>query len=317
MAADFKSMACEIVRSLRGNQSQMALSRALGFSFNQVHRWESGVTLISWSDYIRFARECKVDPTHQLRQTLRYQGDAEDLPRLLLFITSSRDQSTVARLSGISRFSLSRWLNGSSDPKLRDVLRLFSTMTVAFPELLQSLAGDRPLPASENGSGDLQILRDKPWLTALLACLDSPRYRKLETHDGSLLAQSIGIDDEEVEKALADLKTIGAVRKVSGRWEIVDRQLQDAQLTHGDVCSYWTERLDDFYRREISAFGGIRNFMVFTCNEESLIKIRQLYLQFCSRANAIIDADRSDDRKVAFMQYSQIFLDELEGTAKG
>lgn len=254
MNFDFQIMANGIVKCLRGAQTQMALSRKLGYKFNQVHRWETGITFPYWSDYIRVAKECRVDPTAQLHSSPGYQGEAEDLPRLLLFLASNRDISTIARLSRLSRFSLGHWLQGSSEPKL---------------------------------------------------------YKGLEKHDSKVLAESIHIPAHAIDKSLEDLKNIGFIKKTNGRWEVTDRKLQDGQPFGAGIDLYWAERVSKFFRHQSSASGGVRTAMVFNCSVESLAKIRQLFLRFSHKADAIIESDQNGQKRVALLQCSQIFLDEL------
>lgn len=313
MSVEFQIMATEIVKSLRGAQTQMALSRQLGYKFNQVHRWETGITFPSWSDYVRTAKECQVEPTAQLRASLGYQGEAEDFRSLLLYLASNRNMSTIARLSRISRFSLGRWLHASSEPKFRDVLQLIAKLTPHIHETAQALAGGRQLTVTNllTQFPKTEGIEAKPWLGALLVALDNPVYKGLAKHDSKVLAGFIRIDARDIKEGLADLKNASLIAKVNGKWEVTNQKQQD-ELSNGAIVDfYWIERVSGFYRRQSSASGGAQNAMIFNCSLESLIKIRQLFLQFCKEADAVVESDQSTEKRVGFLQYSQIFLDEL------
>lgn len=48
----YSQLSREIIIHLRGGRTQTELSSLLGYSFNQVSKWESGATLFLWQNFI-------------------------------------------------------------------------------------------------------------------------------------------------------------------------------------------------------------------------------------------------------------------------
>lgn len=297
----------EILSALRGSKSQMALSRALGYSFNQVHRWEKGITQIAWSDYLRFADRCKINPSEQLRLALAYSDSAYDVSQLLSFLFARTDLTKVSETSGISLFSLKRWLQKKAEPKLCDILRLVEVLTPCLADLAQALSGGHSLPLF---AGDQQkirkqreTLRGRPWLTALLAALESSNYEKAERHDPRILAASLSLDESEIEDGLCELEKMGNVHFQSGKWTIVAKNVNAGQEEDAAAYRYWNERTADFFERSHKK-DGRWCLMVLCGKSDSLKRIRGIFTDFLRQAREIAMSDASDSRNVAFLQFS-------------
>jgi hypothetical protein len=51
---DFQKLQKEILVALRKGLSQGQVNQRFGYSFNQVYRWEAGITQMSWADFVKF-----------------------------------------------------------------------------------------------------------------------------------------------------------------------------------------------------------------------------------------------------------------------
>src|SRR4051812_5121738 len=118
---DFDLIARETVVAARGKLSQRALSRKLGYRTNQVYRWESGQRQVSWPQFAELCRATGLDLRGALRKLGCYQKDPTDTGTLVRFLLGEAKLAAVAKVSGVSRFSLMRWRNGTATPSLRGI----------------------------------------------------------------------------------------------------------------------------------------------------------------------------------------------------
>ena len=66
---NYQQLAEQIVRHLRGDITQRQLSANLGFTFNQVGKWESGATQIKWDDFLYLCKILEVPIEKYFRNT--------------------------------------------------------------------------------------------------------------------------------------------------------------------------------------------------------------------------------------------------------
>src|SRR5210317_1938034 len=93
---EFKLIASEIIRSLRGDLSQEQLNRKLGFKTNQVYRWEKGHAKVDWEDFILLSQKLKLDLDLLLRSYFRFNGSARDIKVLFEHLFAGQ---SIARIS--------------------------------------------------------------------------------------------------------------------------------------------------------------------------------------------------------------------------
>ena len=65
---NFNLLREQLLKAVRGPISQADISQKLGFSFNQVYRWEKGITKITWCQFAKLAKACNIDIDHALKQ---------------------------------------------------------------------------------------------------------------------------------------------------------------------------------------------------------------------------------------------------------
>jgi hypothetical protein len=61
MELDFERASRELIRAIRGERSQVALSRRLGYRSNVVYMWESGRRWPTAAETLRAASLCRLD----------------------------------------------------------------------------------------------------------------------------------------------------------------------------------------------------------------------------------------------------------------
>lgn len=125
---DYDLMAINILRKLRGQMTQKQLSQILGFQFNQIGKWEAGVTGIRWRDFVKVCQVLKI-PLAESFQKMFCQKSITDL-------NANTIVGLVVRLYGISKIpshlknagfnknTVDRWNSGETEPKFSDILKM-------------------------------------------------------------------------------------------------------------------------------------------------------------------------------------------------
>lgn len=93
----YAEVARELVRAVRGKLSQAQLNRKLGYETNQLYRWEAGKRSISWVNFEKLTRACKVDLRKVLKREFGYSGSADDSASLLRHFVGQSSVSGFAK----------------------------------------------------------------------------------------------------------------------------------------------------------------------------------------------------------------------------
>src|SRR5690606_17809234 len=111
-----KLAAAQIMRGIRGRQSQRTLARRLGYMANPVRDWEAGRRFPTAAEALRAAEVCGVDVIQafaRFRQKSSGRLTSVDEQCVADWLDESRGATTVttlARRTGHSRYSIGRWL---------------------------------------------------------------------------------------------------------------------------------------------------------------------------------------------------------------
>lgn len=201
---DFEKLAQEIIRQLRGPLSQRALSEQMGFSFNQVGKWESGATQIKWGEFLSLAQTLQTPIENYFRYSFVYRQPE--------FTVDTTLQTLVSRLNLLSNRedrmkALGRkWMKGHVNPSFSEVLRVMGSKAPLLFGWL-SLFADCNLLASLKDSHEIflknvEAVLENPSVVFVNAALHLKRYQELELHDETMLAEHSACSCEELRQAL-------------------------------------------------------------------------------------------------------------------
>src|SRR5687767_239982 len=129
---DFEQISREFLVAIRGERSQLAWSRRLGYRSNVAYAWESGRRWPTAAETLRACARAGIDVRAALE---KFYGqappwlDEQDLTtpqsaaQLLEDLRGSTPILGLAARTGLSRYSISRWLSAQTQPRLPDFLR--------------------------------------------------------------------------------------------------------------------------------------------------------------------------------------------------
>lgn len=300
---DYELIACELIRSLRGRRSQAAFSRKLGYKSNIVNRWEAGDSFPSAATFLRVvARVHDKQPSPLLRFFPRPPAELVALgPRSPLavaaFLRALRGKTpilSVARESGYNRYSVSRWLAGSVEPRLPQFLHLIEVLSRRLLDFLECCTDPSQLPSVARAYERLALAREaayaQPWSHAVLRALELDSAPKSD--QPAWLADRLGAPPSAITDALALLEATGQVQRRAGRYSL--KQVVSVNTAHDPERSRalkvsWTE----------TALGRLREgapgnygYSVFSISAADLRRLRDVHLEYVRAMQAIIAASQ-------------------------
>ncbi len=302
----------ELVRALRGKRSQAALSRRLGYSSNVLYTWESARRAPVASAFFRLAARSGVDLGQGLREFLSDRGaaapdvrHAAGVAELVRALMADWPMVELAASVGADRTTVGRWVNGATEPKLPELLRMVETTTQRLLDFVAIFADPASLPSVRSLYHDLQVQRrlayDMPWSHAVLRALELRGYRALPRHQPGFIAQSVGISLEEEQRCLAALAGAGQIRRRRGRWVLGRVLTVDTRPSEADnrrLKLHFAEAAVERLRSGSAPESALFSFNLFAINATDFEKIRRLHVEYFQRIRDLIASSTHPDRVV-------------------
>jgi len=317
---DYEQIAREFLVILRGKRSQVAWSRRLGYRSNVAYSWESGRRWPTAAETFRAIRRSGMDLDEGL---IRFYGDkpawmdeldSASPQAVAKLIDDLRGQASITRLArtaDISRYSVSRWLSASTQPRLPDFLRVVQAASLRMVDLLAAFVDPKDLPAVAPIWARMEGRRRgaalHPWTQAVLRALELEGYLALAEHSSSWIANRLGIATDNAETCLSFLEETGQITWTGTHW----RQEQLAVDTrrypevNRQLKGHWTAVAAE--RIGVGAPGQF-SYNVFSVSRSDFEKIRELHLAYFHALRAIV-ADSNSSELVAVANVQLFELD--------
>lgn len=226
---DYPALAVELLRALRGRRSRAAFSRRMGYRSNVAHRWETRRSWPTAAVYLQMQRRSQRAEEPFTRFFRRRPGwlsqHAPDSPAAVAaFLRQLQGKTPITALaerSGFSRYQVSRWLSGATEPPLPAFLCLVEASSRRLLDLVALLAPPDQLPSVARRWRQLELARqvayDNPWSHAVLRALELDG-QPAGSAQKAWLAGRLGISLATVEQNLAVLLATGQVVKQGRRY---------------------------------------------------------------------------------------------------
>ena len=153
---DVERLSRELMRALRAKASQRSFSRALGFTSNVAYSWETGRRFPEASVFLRATTRARQGFDAALREALALElvlgttrlGTPRGVQKLVSELAGQTPLGELARQLGVDRTTLSRWLRGSTEPRLPELLRLVQIGTQRLLAFVELIVDPRQLPSA-------------------------------------------------------------------------------------------------------------------------------------------------------------------------
>ncbi|HEX2876298.1 MAG TPA: DUF4423 domain-containing protein [Polyangiaceae bacterium] len=308
---NYEALASELIRALRGQRSQAAMSKRLRYGSNVVRTWEAGRRFPTAARFFFSCARLGLSPNQALRKFYRSPPawlDAADLTaplnvaRVLEDLRGNTRLQALAERAERSRFSISRWLSGDSEPRLPDLLRLLEATTLRVLDFVACFVDPALLPSAAARWQELETARrvadELPWSHAVLRALELTQYQALPRHAPGFVAKQLGISLEEEERCLRLLSQSKQIRRRQGRW-VPGRTLTVDTRYNPDagrkLLTWWGEvgvaRLQQGSRGQFA-------YNLFTVSERDLERLRDLHRAYFTELRSIVAASEPAERVV-------------------
>jgi transcriptional regulator with XRE-family HTH domain len=305
---DFDQVAAELVRALRGKRSQAAFSRRLGYKSSVVHRWETQKAWPAASRLLACCERLGTDVGNAYAQFFQRRPAWLDehppaTPQgIAAFLRQLRGKTPILRIAeatGINRFSLSRWLQGRSEPNLPDFLCVIEACSRRMVDFVAGLVEPTRLPAIAERWHRLEHMRrvayEFPLSHGVLRALELAPESREGTAGDVWLEQVLGMTREQIEDSLRLLESTGQIRKRRGIWRperimavntgTDPERARDARLA-------WTQvALERMTCRDPGHYG----YSLFAIGREDLRKLRDLHVEYLRAMQDIIATSKRNE----------------------
>lgn len=299
---DYDCVASEFLRALRGKRSQAAFCRRLGYKSNVAYTWESGRGYPTAARSFEIAKRLGVDVDAALQQFIRARNTPQWLKEkdictpegIAAFLSDIKGNTSIVELAsytGKSRFAVSRWIKGETEPKLPEFFQLVESASLRLIDLIETLVDPTKMPSIKERWEILEVARrlayDAPWTQAVLRVLELDQYRRLAQVPPGWIARQIGITEAEETRCLELLHQTKQIKNVNGKWELVEAFTLDTRKDPeraAQVRTWWggvaLERFSEGRR------GMVYN--LFAVSEKDLQRLRELNTAYFTELRSIV-----------------------------
>jgi transcriptional regulator with XRE-family HTH domain len=314
---NYEATAAELVRVLRGQRSCAELSRRIGYRSNIVHRWESRHSWPTAARFLQVHRQLRPTAPHWMEHFFHglpewaaaYEPTSS--AAVAAFLRHLRGKTPVLRVAELAqrnRYSVARWLSGSSEPKLPDFLRLVDVMSRRLPDLIASLEDPSRLPSIRRSWEQLQLARragyELPWSHAVLRALELRGMPQGLAVQRAWIAQRLCLTQEQVSEALAVLEATSQVRRTARGYRLLDVMAIDTGQDPERARALKVAWLETALQRLKANTPGRFGYSVFAVSKADLLKLHGLHLQYVRAMQEVIA--RSDPSECVGLYCSQL-----------
>lgn len=256
---DFEQISSDFIRALRGKRSQPAFCRRLGYKSNVAYTWESQRGFPTAARALWAAERVGVPVRDAYKEFYRSTSTPawledvdpatpEGVARFLRDLKGRTSIVDLASYSGKSRFAISRWIKGETEPKLPEFFQMVECSSLRLIDFLEQLVDPRKLPSVRERWESIEVARrvayEAPWTQGVLRALELAAYRELPRHEPGWLAKRICIAPELEAECLELLAKTNQIRWEGERWVMGDTLTLDTRKDPAaalKVKTWWGE----------------------------------------------------------------------------
>ena len=312
---EYERLGRELLRALRGRRSQEALGRRMRFTSNVLYAWESGRRQPTASVLFRMALSVGLDVAPGLQAALfgvrlvtlssKRLATRHGIADLLRELVREAPVAGIARVVGVDRGTITRWLSGQSEPRLPQLLRAIDATTLRLLDVLEHFTDPAKLASVRTRYRNLKAQRalafDVPFSHAALRALELSSYHSDDRDDAHFVAASTGISPEHAVDVLRALASAGQIRKRGGRYRIADVMTVDTRTDiPRDIAlkRHWAQVATDRIDAQRLRKGALASYNVFAASAEAYQQIHKLQLDYYDQVRRIVASDTRADRVV-------------------
>jgi transcriptional regulator with XRE-family HTH domain len=293
-------VARQLVRAVRGSRSQEAFSRRLGYRSNPVADWEAGRRFPVAAEFLRACQLARIDVAGAFERfrpeeaTALGEIDDDGVAAWLEALRGSTAINDLAERMEVSRYAISRWLKGTTRPRLPDFLKLVEVLTDRLSDLVAELVRIEEVPALAEVHRERHASRtlafEEPWTEAILRVLETRAYRGLPAHLPGWIADRLGIGIDTERRCLERLAAAAVVaRDEAGRWQPVGALTVDTRADPEGTLRlkhHWAGM--GVQRATAPREGDMVSYNVVGVSRDDLERIREAHVRYFHEVRQIV-----------------------------
>lgn len=303
-------LARKLLRHWRGSRTQRAMAEAVGFHSSAVAHWESGRNACHVTVALRMADLAQPGALEHLTTWVRSDwSERVDLASpagvalLMNDLLRQRDVGEVAKVVGVSRGTVGRWLRAAAEPNLVQFLAFLRALSVQ-ETVVHLLA---PTFALEDPA--FRQISSRGREVGLALRLD--RYRALPRHDAAWVARESARSEDEVALGIDELQKLGAIEWSGTHWVV--RHSPPFSFRH------WPRDASPGGPgpriRELLHQGRYTRSQVILANftEEDLERVQRVLFDASAEIKRIIQRSRPRGDRVGYVNLALLLLADQSG----
>lgn len=284
-----------MIRDIRGKRSQAELSKELNSSFNLVNRWETGTRDFYWKDFLQLSEVQGVSVKNLLNEMTglifaEEPSDQEVFNLLTDGVASERLNSCL------SKGQVHRLKNGTSKLKFSDFLEILEMAYGRSERFIRFIFGDQlsdGMALYFSSSKDYaQLAASDITYTLLRLSLSLKPYLDLPEHSSQILADLLGLSNQEIEQRLETLLALGVIEKSGTHYSpahnFVDIRAGGREAS-AKTMSLWRKKIAEHGELPVEEQKRLKTaFFVYRTNREIEKQIFELTNKFYVELTGLI-----------------------------
>lgn len=308
---DFEALAADLLRQLRGKRSQVGFSRRLKYSSNVSYLWESGRNWPTAATTLWAASRVGIDVCqafigfYGVEPSWLSNLDPHSPAAVATLLNDLRGDTSILELSERterSRYAVSRWLKGQTEPRLPDFLRMLEACSQRVLDFVSHFAKVEAMPSAAEPWLQLQATRrlvsQAPWSPAVLLVLQTEDYKGLKAHEPGWIARRLGLPEAVEAECLKLLEASGQIQMSKRRYRVGRVQSVDTRSdpNAGRRLKQWWAQIGVDHIQDGKE--GLYSFNVFSVSDADLERLEEMHRAYYRAMRALVAASEPPERVV-------------------
>lgn len=253
IAMNYSELKRQLLVALRGTHSQKELSYKLGFSFNQVGKWESNAKILKWTDFHDLCLVSGRPLEGPMREVfLAVHDDIRNPVTMLNALRAYNSTKSYEELAAALHCHVSvvrRWYSGAVCPEIEAVFALMNLRKGFLSLFISKLTSldNVPIIQAQNLEDEIdrKIISQDPDMDVIKLCLRLEEYKKLAEHSDSFISERSSLPVAEIRPRLQLLEANGEIIQENGKWKPLkpsSPNLTGDQKSFASFRRHWIEK---------------------------------------------------------------------------
>lgn len=313
----------QILKKIRGSNTQISLSQKLGFKSNKIHKWEASNRQIKWSEFVHLCEVQKI-PLEKtilfslkvITSTFNYKS-TKDIVQQFIVLYGLKNYRVVAKKMNMHPSVVQRWVAGKVEPDLISILRLFSTandfIDLFIEKLFEEFNKEQALIEIENLSfAQLKFISNHPWALAIVSALETKRFKNFKASQIDELAEFLGLNSD-ILKVTINLMCEHKILGISSNktYKLIRRDFNFNNLPLEDIlrpAHFWNDRIQTKIKSKLvnqplrsNGMCYLTDFRVQAVSKSEIDQINQAITEFVGKVSSFIDRDSKNKDSISVL----------------